>query len=165
MKKPGTATVILAEDDMILLANGGFERLSGYTRGEIEGRKKWTEFIHRKDDLERMKKNQYLRSIDPLSVPDTYEFQLVDGKRKVKDILVTITPMPESKHTLATLLDIGEHRRLEAALSDSQQRLVDIIDFLPDPTYAVDLSGKVIAWNRAMEELSGVKSENITRKR
>ncbi|NTW77509.1 MAG: PAS domain S-box protein, partial [Syntrophaceae bacterium] len=91
-EKTGTATVILKEDDTILLANGGFEKLSGYTREEIEGRKKWTEFIHRKDDLERMKKNQHLRRIDPMSVPDTYEFQLVDRKKQVKDILVTITP-------------------------------------------------------------------------
>ncbi len=160
-EKTGTATVILEEDDTILLANGGFERLSGYTREEIEGRKKWTEFIHRKDDLERMKKNQCLRGIDPLSVPDTYEFQLVDRKRKIKNILVTITPMPGSKQTLATLLDIGQHRRKEAALTESQRWLADIIDFLPDPTYAINLYGKIIAWNRAMEEMSGIKAGDM----
>ncbi|HQB13591.1 MAG TPA: PAS domain S-box protein, partial [Syntrophales bacterium] len=40
-------------------------------------------------------------------------------------------------------------------------RLADIIDFLPDPTYAIDLEGRIIVWNRAMEELMGVKSKDI----
>ena len=160
-EKTGTATVIFKEDDTILLANGGFERLTGYTKEEIEGRKKWTEFIHLKDDLERMKEIERLRRTDPMSVPDTYEFQLVDRKRQVKDILVTVTPMPEGKQTLVTLLDAGAHRRMETALTESKRRLADLIEFLPDPTYAIDLSGKVIAWNRAMEEMSGIKAEDM----
>lgn len=160
-EKTGTATVILKEDDTILLANGGFERLAGYTKEEIEGRKKWTEFIHLKDDLERMKEIERLRRTDPMSVPDTYEFQLVDRKRQVKDILVTVTSMPEGKQTLVTLLDVGAHRRMETALTESKRRLADLIDFLPDPTYAIDLSGKVIVWNRAMEEMSGIKAEDM----
>ncbi len=40
----------------------------------------------------------------------------------------------------------------------SERRLADIIDFLPDATFAIDLEGKVIAWNRAAEELTGVKA-------
>jgi PAS domain S-box-containing protein len=36
-----------------------------------------------------------------------------------------------------------------------------IIDFLPDVTFAVDSKGKVIAWNRAIEEMTGAKPEDI----
>ena len=32
----------------------------------------------------------------------------------------------------------------------------EIIDFLPDATLVIDREGKVIAWNRAMEVLTGV---------
>jgi PAS domain S-box-containing protein len=38
------------------------------------------------------------------------------------------------------------------ALIESQQRLSDFIDFLPDATMAIDVEGKVIAWNRAIEK-------------
>jgi PAS domain S-box-containing protein len=34
--------------------------------------------------------------------------------------------------------------------------MTDIIDFLPDATFAVDREGRVIAWNRAIEEMTGV---------
>jgi PAS domain S-box-containing protein len=32
----------------------------------------------------------------------------------------------------------------------------EIIDFLPDATFVIDAAGMVIAWNRAMEEITGV---------
>ena len=39
--------------------------------------------------------------------------------------------------------------------------LSQTIDFLPDPTFATDLKGKVIVWNRAMEELTQVRAEDM----
>lgn len=40
-------------------------------------------------------------------------------------------------------------------------RPAEIIDFIPDAILAIDLSGKVIAWNRAMEELTGILARDI----
>jgi len=48
-----------------------------------------------------------------------------------------------------------EKRRAEQSLIESKKRLADIIDFLPDATFAIDREGSVIAWNRAMEEMTG----------
>ena len=155
----GTATVILEEDNTIQLVNGEFEKLTGYKREELEGRKKWMEFVCHKEDLERMKEYHRLRRIDPQSAPRTYEFQLVDRKNQVKDVILTVTPMPLIRQTLAALLDVSYLRRMEAALTETERRLADIIDFLPDATFAIDLSGKVIAWNRTMEEMTGIKAE------
>jgi PAS domain S-box-containing protein len=52
--------------------------------------------------------------------------------------------------------DITKYRHAQEALRESEQRLADIIDFLPDATFAVDREGKVIAWNRAIEEMTGL---------
>lgn len=54
-----------------------------------------------------------------------------------------------------------ERRRTQEELRDSRQRLSDIIDHLPDATFAIDLQRKVIAWNLAMEEMTGVKKEEV----
>ncbi|MHB8119653.1 MAG: PAS domain S-box protein [Methanothrix sp.] len=57
---------------------------------------------------------------------------------------------------LGIISDITDHKGALEALRDSEQRLSDIIDFLPDATFAVDREGKVIAWNRAIEEMTSV---------
>jgi len=54
----------------------------------------------------------------------------------------------------------GLHRR-KKPLKTPEKRLMDMIDFLPDATLAINLKGEVIAWNRAMEEMTGVKSEQM----
>jgi PAS domain S-box-containing protein len=48
-----------------------------------------------------------------------------------------------------------------AAQKNSERQLADIINFLPDATLAIDKQGTVIAWNRAMEQMTGVGSEDI----
>ena len=52
-------------------------------------------------------------------------------------------------------------KQAEKDLRESEKRLTDIINFLPDATFAIDREGRVIAWNRAMERMTGVKSPEI----
>ena len=66
-----------------------------------------------------------------------------------------------STSNIALRVEILERERAESALKESQQQLSQIFDFLPDPTFAIDLSGKVIAWNKAIEDITGVKAEGI----
>jgi PAS domain S-box-containing protein len=40
-------------------------------------------------------------------------------------------------------------------------QLVKIIDLLPDPMIAIDRNGSVVAWNRAMEVLSGLPASKV----
>ncbi|MGK2943110.1 MAG: ATP-binding protein, partial [Desulfuromonadales bacterium] len=54
-----------------------------------------------------------------------------------------------------------EHRRVDYKLHSAHQRLQDIIDFLPDATFVVDKGGTVMAWNRAMEKMTGVSKEQM----
>ncbi|MCX5973458.1 MAG: PAS domain S-box protein, partial [Coprothermobacterota bacterium] len=58
-------------------------------------------------------------------------------------------------------IDISERKRAEEALQESEHRLADIIDFLPDATFAINLKGEVIAWNRSLEELTGATKEEL----
>ncbi|WAC06704.1 MAG: PAS domain S-box protein [Thermodesulfobacteriota bacterium] len=54
-----------------------------------------------------------------------------------------------------------ERRQAEKALISSNQKLNDIIEFLPDATFVLDNNKKVIAWNRAIEEMTGLKKQDI----
>ncbi|MGA2699264.1 MAG: response regulator, partial [Methanoregula sp.] len=54
-----------------------------------------------------------------------------------------------------------QQRRAEASIRDHERREADILNFLPDATFAIDRTGKVLAWNQAMEKLTGVKFSEI----
>jgi PAS domain S-box-containing protein len=59
------------------------------------------------------------------------------------------------------LEDITERKHVEEELKNSQRRLADIIEFLPDAVMVIDAEGKITAWNRAIEKMTGVKAADI----
>jgi len=61
----------------------------------------------------------------------------------------------------ALVSEIEERTRAEKALRDSERRLSDIIAFLPDATFVIDRDGRVIAWNRSMEQMTGVAAKDV----
>ncbi|MCD4846946.1 MAG: PAS domain S-box protein [Candidatus Aegiribacteria sp.] len=61
-------------------------------------------------------------------------------------------------------MKISEHRQTEEALRDSERRMSEIIDFLPDATLVVNRDSQVIAWNKAMEEMTEVPADEMLRK-
>lgn len=46
-------------------------------------------------------------------------------------------------------------------LQESESRLSQTIEFLPDATFVIDAQGTVVAWNRAIEDLTGIPAEEI----
>ena len=61
----------------------------------------------------------------------------------------------------ALILEIEDRNRADKALRDSERRLSDIISFLPDATFVIDRDGKVIAWNRSMETMTGIAARDM----
>jgi len=57
--------------------------------------------------------------------------------------------------------DIEDRKLVEAALQQSERRLKDIIDFLPDATLAIDSEKRITVWNKAIEKMTGVKAEDM----
>ncbi|MDD1694486.1 MAG: PAS domain S-box protein [Methanoregula sp.] len=64
----------------------------------------------------------------------------------------------ELDYKIRTAID---RRRVQDELKDSKKQLSDLINFLPDATYAIDLKGRIIVWNRMMEELTGVSPASV----
>jgi PAS domain S-box-containing protein len=118
----GVATVIIDENTTISLANTEFEKLSGYKRGEIEGKMSWTEFVV-KEDLEKMKERHNLRRTDISAVPTRYEFKFIDRGGNIKDIQLEADMIPGTKKSSAFLLDITEAKKAEKQLLKSQKHL------------------------------------------
>jgi len=52
-------------------------------------------------------------------------------------------------------------KRTQDELNSSRQQLSDIIDHSPDATFVVDTNKKVLVWNKAMEEMTKLKAEDV----
>jgi len=77
-----------------------------------------------------------------------------------KHFLITaFLPKKDLYITLTT--DITKQKKAEEELQIERQKLLDIIEFLPDATFVIDENKKVIAWNKAIEEITGVPKEQI----
>ncbi|MEN6519458.1 MAG: PAS domain S-box protein [Methanospirillum sp.] len=55
----------------------------------------------------------------------------------------------------------ADRRAAEESIRDLECREADLIDFLPDATFAIDRAGRIISWNRAIEEMTGVPAAEM----
>ena len=58
-------------------------------------------------------------------------------------------------------IEIQERKKAEEALNSARDQLLAIIEFLPDATFVIDQENKVIAWNQAMEEMTGIQKQDM----
>ncbi|MDD1730022.1 MAG: response regulator, partial [Methanospirillum sp.] len=56
-------------------------------------------------------------------------------------------------------------KQAEVLVRESEKRVSDIINFLPDGTFAINREGEVIAWNRALEEMTGFSAASLLGKK
>ena len=147
----GTATVLIEENTIISLVNVEFEKLSQYSKQEIEGKKSWTEFILL-EDLERMRTQHMLRRERPEEALKQYEFRIINKNGDVRDILLSIDIIHGTKQSIASLLDITDRKRAEEELRESEKRYRSLVEVSPD-TVAVHANGKIVYVNPAAIKL------------
>lgn len=131
------------------------------------------EIIEKKDDAPVL---DYVRSLvtDPESFRKKVEEIYNDHQRTVRDEVSLrdgrffdrySAPMigPDKIYygRIWYFRDKTDQKHYEEQLRKSEQKLASIINFLPDATFVIDTGGYVIAWNRAMEELTGVPARDI----
>jgi signal transduction histidine kinase len=57
--------------------------------------------------------------------------------------------------------EIVRRKAADEALQSTHRQLKDIIEFLPDATFVINSQKKIIAWNRAIEKMTGVSEEEM----
>jgi PAS domain S-box-containing protein len=96
-----------------------------------------------------------------------FEYQLSIPGRGVRDYEARMVASGADE-VMTIVRDITDRKQAESqreaaleALRESEERLAHIIDFLPDATLVIDREGKVIAWNRAVEEMTGISKNEM----
>ena len=154
----GTANCIIEEDSTISLVNTEFEKLCGYSKEEIEGKKKWPEFVSA-EHIPMMEKYHNLRIINPKLVPQKYEFKSIGRYKGVKYVLATLAVIPESKKTLASLLDITDKKISENALRENEAQLRIAMDLAKLVSWEYDVESDMFTFDDHFYALYGTSAE------
>ncbi len=140
----------------------------GYAREDLtSGRILYASIVH-PDDLSRVAEE--VRTYSEAKVPcfeQEYRLAHADGEyRWVYDFTVVVRdPDGAIVHFFGYVMDTTDYKRVEEALLESQQRMHSILQGSPIPSFVIDKDHKVIHWNRALEGLSNIKSEEVINKR
>lgn len=153
----GAGTTIIAEDTTILLANASWEHLTGVALQDQQNKKFWTDFIA-PDDLDRMKQYHQARRKDPASAPKVYECKIIDIRSQTHNCILYVDMVPNSSTSVASFIDITSLRKMESALSSSEEQYRNIIEQMQDPFYRTDMQGRLVMVNPAFVTEFGYQS-------
>ena len=154
------AIVILDKDNIVTSWNPAAEKLFGYSESEALGHS-IIDLVNKGENREesfgfarRMARGEAVHSITRRSTKDGRDIE-------VELFAVPVLLDENLAGTFVIYHDITELKRAEAVILESERRLADIINFLPDATLVIDKEGKVIAWNRAIEEMTGIPAAEM----
>ncbi|HLZ18963.1 MAG TPA: PAS domain S-box protein, partial [Smithellaceae bacterium] len=137
-------------------------RLFGRGRDEIVGKDDSCFFSV--NSLEEIKRSD-CRVIEHGETVTREETDLTSSDKVPRTYWVVKLPLKDGQGNIYGLCgistDITDLKRTEEALKRSESQLSSIIEFLPDATFVIDLEGKVIAWNRAIEQMTGVNKDTM----
>ncbi|MGC1403187.1 MAG: PAS domain S-box protein [Thermodesulfobacteriota bacterium] len=117
----GTALIILEEDTTVSLANNEFATLTGYTKAEIEGNIKSTDFAV-PQDKDKILGYHRLRREDPAAAPREYESRLVDKNGNIIHTFNTVAMIPGTAKSIVSFIDITERKRAVEELRENEER-------------------------------------------
>jgi len=142
--------------------NHAFERLTGRRADEVLGRP--LEILFPEESREQLL--VHIRRTLSGERWEAVEIPILRNDGSVRTILWNSANLydEDGRAILATVAqgqDITERKEAEDVLKESERRLMDIIDFLPDATFVIDRAGRVIAWNHAIEAMTGIAAEDI----
>ncbi|MCE5215045.1 MAG: PAS domain S-box protein [Methanobacterium sp.] len=156
----GTATVIIEGDKTISLANAQFEKISGYSREELEGKKRWTDFVM-EDDLEDMKKYHSLRRVDPTAAPTSYDFRFIDKMGNIKNIHLDVDIIPGTKKSVASLLDITELKKSQEVAVQNEKKFRGVLDNMMEGCQIISPNWRYLYVNDAVAKQGHAQKEEL----
>jgi two-component system, NtrC family, sensor kinase len=145
----------------IIYANDALCQSQGLTRAQIQhmdtldkrvvSAKGWRERIH---GIEQKKNITYeLESCDPA------------GSVRSIEVRIKLVRIGEKELVLSAARDITARKKGEEELRDRERRYRELAESISDVFFAMDKDLRITYWNRASEQLTGIKAENAIGKR
>ena len=156
---PAPMAISTLDEGRFIDVNDSFTGMLGYKREELIGltsrELRILESPERRDCcVSRLRLKEPLQAIPA-------RFRAKSGETRDTLWSAEIIVIGGVQHMLSFIYDMTDRLNAERELQESRQRLSDIINFLPDATFVIDRDRSVIAWNTAMEEMTGIGRDEM----
>jgi len=126
----GHATALIEDDLTITLANREFDKLSGYSREQIEGKKTLAEFLAPHDARE-IRDYFSQRGENYNAPPKNYTILFTNQQGEPMEAVVTLTMVPQLRKSILTLAEVRKLREAEESLKSSEARFRSLFELSP----------------------------------
>jgi PAS domain S-box-containing protein len=153
--------IFIAQDGLLIFHNPSFATLTGYSSAELAGRS-IADLIAPED--RELVLTRYKERLLGKVLPEFYEFSVLhhDGTSRIRvKMNITLATIGGRPATIGTLNNVMEERKRGDALLESEARLSSILHGSPTLQFVIDKNHLVISWNKAIEDYSGIKAEDI----
>jgi PAS domain S-box-containing protein len=161
-EKMATPVILMEENKVISMANAEFEKLSGYSKEEVESKKCLMDFFGQ-GDSERITGCFATQGANPDAVIQDKEFQLLDKKGDIRDVSLTLSMIPETKRSVAFLMDITETKRTEERIEELEEIYTSLIQNANEGVAFIQ-DGILRFANPKICEILGYTKEELTSK-
>jgi len=166
IENTGTAMLIMEDDMTVSLVNSGLEEMIGYPAAEVEGKKKWTEFVA-EDDVKRMVQYHRARRDNRVDLPpSSYECRVIRKGGNVLDVFITVSLIPGTGQSVVSVIDITERKEMEERLRymGTHDGLTDLYNraFFEEEMARLE-RGRVFPVSIVMADVDGLKKINDTK--
>ncbi len=153
------AVVFIVQDGKYRFINTSAISYAGYTSEELVGQDSYV-MVHPEDreKVKRMSKEMLAGTRNA-----AFDFRMLTKQNQSRWISQTVSPIMYDGRPaiLGNALDVTDIKQAEEALRE-RERLHNIILGSPIPAFVIGKDHKIIHWNTALEELSGIKSQDVT---
>jgi PAS domain S-box-containing protein len=155
-----TPVVLLEENKIISLANKEFEKFSGYSKGEVEGKRKWPEFSAPSHSGGKEgcpgTPDENLEEV----LPDG-EYRFRDKAGNIREVSCKFGVIPESKRIVASIFDITHQKRTEEWIGSLEEKYNSLMDNTRE-AIAVVQEGIIRFVNPKVLEVLGYVKDDLT---
>jgi PAS domain S-box-containing protein len=158
-EKVAAPLAVMEENGVVSLANPEFEKLSGYSKEEVEGKKRLADFFTG-TAAEGIAEYLVRQEATPETILWDAKCQLRVKTGDLRDIFLTLSMIRDSKRSVASLMDISEAQRSEERVEELEEIFDSILQNVQE-SIALIQDGVLKFANPNLFEILGYTTEEL----
>ncbi|WP_459922258.1 sigma 54-interacting transcriptional regulator [Desulfatiferula olefinivorans] len=154
------AVMVIDEDMTILRINENLERISGFRKFEMEGRLRFTDYVH-PEDLPRMVRYHAKRRTCGKDVPATYACRLIHKDGRIGEYMLDVSLIPHTGRTMVSFRDSLVRPVTEPGKTTEAQMFRLMAENTTDQVFIANLDVQITYVSPSVRNMSGYTQEEF----